>query len=77
MILDEATSALDRESAWVVRMSEMELVREGSGLTVIIITHSRDMMQCADNVVVLERGRVAEEGGFKELLARKGSYGEC
>ena len=76
LILDEATSALDGESAWIVRMSVMELVREGSGMTVIIITHSRDMMLCADNVVVLERGRVAEEGSFKELLARKGKLWE-
>ena len=76
LILDEATSALDGESAWVVRRSVMELVREGSGITVIIITHSRDMMQCADNVAVLEQGRVAEEGGFRELLARKGKLWE-
>jgi ATP-binding cassette subfamily B (MDR/TAP) protein 1 len=76
LILDEATSALDRESAWVVRKSVGELVREESGMTVIIITHSRDMMQCADCVVVLEQGRVAEEGGFKELVARKGKLWE-
>jgi ATP-binding cassette subfamily B (MDR/TAP) protein 1 len=76
LILDEATSALDGESAWVVRRSVMELVREGSGMTVIIITHSMDMMQCADKIVVLEQGRVAEEGVFTELLARKGRLWE-
>jgi ATP-binding cassette, subfamily B (MDR/TAP), member 1 len=72
LILDEATSASDGESAWVIRKSVSELVREESGMTVVIITHSRDMMQCADYVVVLEQGRVAEEGGFRELVARKG-----
>jgi ATP-binding cassette, subfamily B (MDR/TAP), member 1 len=76
LILDEATSALDGESAWVVRRSVMELVGEGSGMTVIIITHSMDMMQCADYIVVLEQGRVAEEGVFRELLARKGRLWE-
>jgi ATP-binding cassette subfamily B (MDR/TAP) protein 1 len=76
LILDEATSALDGESAWVVRKSVSELVREESGMTVIIITHSRDMMQCADHVVVLDQGRVAEEGGFRELVARKGKLWE-
>ena len=76
LILDEATSALDGESAWVVRNSVSQLVREESGMTVIIITHSRDMMQCADYVVVLEQGRVAEEGGFRELVARKGKLWE-
>jgi ATP-binding cassette subfamily B (MDR/TAP) protein 1 len=76
LILDEATSALDGESAWVVRKSVSELVREESGMTVIIITHSRDMMQCADYVVVLEQGRLAEEGGFRELVARKGKLWE-
>ena len=76
LILDEATSALDSESTWVVRRSVMELVREGSGMTVIIVTHSWDMMQCADSIVVLEQGRVAEEGGFGELLARRGKLWE-
>ena len=77
LILDEATSALDGESAWVVRKSVSELVREESGMTVIIITHSRDMMQCADHVVVLEQGRVAEEGEFRNYWLKEGSYGRC
>ncbi len=76
LILDEATSALDGESAWVVRQSILELVKEATGMTVIIITHAKDMMQCADNIVLLEQGRVAEEGGFRELLARKGKLWE-
>jgi ATP-binding cassette subfamily B (MDR/TAP) protein 1 len=76
LILDEATSALDGESAWVVRKSVNELVREESRMTVVIITHSRDMMQCADHVVVLDQGRVAEEGEFRELLARRGKLWE-
>jgi ATP-binding cassette subfamily B (MDR/TAP) protein 1 len=88
LILDEATSALDGQSAELVRNSVLALVEEerakarkrGGGtkgvLTVIIITHSRDMMACAENVVVLEAGRVAEEGGFEELLKRRGKLFE-
>lgn len=76
LILDEATSALDGESACVVRQSILQLVKETGGITVIVITHSKDMMQCADNVVVLDQGRVAEEGHFQDLLRRKGRLWE-
>lgn len=71
LVLDEATSALDMESAGVVRESVRRLVREG-GLTVVIITHAREMMEVAERVVVLEGGRVVEEGGFGELRGRRG-----
>ena len=80
LVLDEATSALDGESAGTVRGSLRGLVEEGrrggaqggGGLTVVIITHSRDMMQMADRVVVMEGGRKVEEGGFRELEGRRG-----
>ncbi|GAB7358522.1 hypothetical protein MBLNU230_g2585t1 [Neophaeotheca triangularis] len=77
LVLDEATSALDVESAGLVRRTVQELVRRRrergeTALTVVIITHARDMMAVAENVVVLDRGSVVEEGGFEELLARKG-----
>lgn len=83
LILDEATSALDVESAGVVRDSVRELVAvdrragagaKGRGMTVIIITHSRGMMAVAENIVVLDQGRVVEQGGFDELLRRKGPF---
>lgn len=88
LILDEATSALDGQSAETVRQSVLGLVKEerakaknkSSGtagvLTVIIITHSKDMMACAESVVVLQSGRVVEEGGFEELLRRRGHLWE-
>ena len=89
LILDEATSALDMQSAETVGKSVMALVdeeraragRKGEGAasvtTVIIITHSQNMMACAENVVVLESGKVVEVGGYKELLRRRGKLWVC
>ncbi|PLB54646.1 ABC a-pheromone efflux pump AtrD [Aspergillus steynii IBT 23096] len=72
LILDEATSSLDPASAALIRQTVQRLVAAQSGLTVIIITHAREMMEIADNVVVLEQGRVMETGSYQGLLARPG-----
>ena len=88
LILDEATSALDKESARVVRktvqalMSKSKNVKDGrkggvgggNGLTVLIITHAREMMEIAECIVVMDRGRVVQQGGFKELRAKEGLF---
>ncbi|KAL5418582.1 hypothetical protein PMIN04_007283 [Paraphaeosphaeria minitans] len=77
LVLDEATSALDVEAARVVRDTVERLVRGDAsevrrrGMTVVVITHAREMMAVAEHVVVLERGRVVEEGGFEELRRRR------
>ncbi|KAK3701663.1 ATP-dependent permease [Vermiconidia calcicola] len=74
LILDEATSALDVESANLVRHTIETLVRDRSqAMTVIIITHSRDMMEIAEHIVVLDKGRIVEEGGLQELLVKNGA----
>lgn len=74
LILDEATSALNVESADLVRDTVEQLVRDPSrAMTVIIITHSREMMEIAENVVVLDKGIIVEEGGFEELMGRNGA----
>ncbi|KIW71943.1 hypothetical protein PV04_00169 [Phialophora macrospora] len=76
LILDEATSALDHESAGLIRQSILKLVhegkRKGKPLTVIVVTHGREMMEFADNVVVMDQGAVVEQGGFDELMALEG-----
>ncbi|OJJ40957.1 hypothetical protein ASPWEDRAFT_100010 [Aspergillus wentii DTO 134E9] len=72
LILDEATSSLDRGSAEVIRQTVQKLVAAQLGLTVIIITHAREMMEISDNVIVMEEGAVIEEGGYYELLKRPG-----
>lgn len=83
LVLDEATSALDGESAEVIRRTVTDLVEEsrreaaaghrgGGGMTVLIITHSKEMMACAENVVVLDKGSVVEEGRYRDLIRREG-----
>lgn len=74
LILDEATSALDVESANLVRDTLKALLNEaGRDMTVIIITHSREQMEIAERIVVLDQGQVVEEGTFDELLASNGA----
>ncbi|RHZ60109.1 ABC transporter ATP-binding protein [Aspergillus thermomutatus] len=70
LILDEATSSLDPESAKVIRQTVQRLVLARSGLTVMIITHAREMMEIADNIVVLQQGYIVEQGPY-DVLARR------
>ncbi|ORY19823.1 P-loop containing nucleoside triphosphate hydrolase protein [Clohesyomyces aquaticus] len=83
LILDEATSALDAESAAIIRDTVRRLVaqsRNGGGgkekrdMTVLIITHAREMMAIAEHVIMLDKGRVVEEGGFDELKKKRGPF---
>jgi ATP-binding cassette, subfamily B, bacterial MsbA len=71
LILDEATSALDSESE---RLVQSALERLMAGRTSIVIAHRLSTIERADRVVVLDRGRVAEQGTHAELLARGGLF---
>ncbi|KAL3443442.1 P-loop containing nucleoside triphosphate hydrolase protein [Aspergillus insuetus] len=71
LVLDEATSALDPGSAETVRRTVRGLMQARRGLTVLIITHAREMMEIAENVVVLDEGRVVETGSFTGLVRRR------
>ncbi len=73
LILDEATSALDSVTEKQVQQS-LEGLMEGR--TVIAIAHRLSTIEDADHVVVLEEGRVVEQGPYDELLARKGQLWE-
>ena len=69
LILDEATSALDSVSEGLVQQSLEKLT---IGRTAIAIAHRLSTIHKADKIIVLEEGRVVEQGGYQELLNRKG-----
>ncbi|MBI2914298.1 MAG: ABC transporter ATP-binding protein [Firmicutes bacterium] len=71
LILDEATSALDTESEALVQEA---LARLMWGRTTFIIAHRLSTVMAAHRILVLEQGRVVEEGGHDDLLARRGAY---
>ncbi len=71
LVLDEATSALDTESE---RLVELALERLLAGRTTLIIAHRLSTVQRADRLVVLDHGRVVEEGSHAELLRLGGIY---
>lgn len=81
LVLDEPTSSLDAEAAEGIREVVMGLVKgEGGrkekkgGMTVVVVTHSKEMMKVADEVVMVEDGRVVETGSYEDLRTRGGSF---
>jgi subfamily B ATP-binding cassette protein MsbA len=71
LVFDEATSALDSESEQLVQQATQRLV---SGRTVFVIAHRLSTVQQADQIVVMDRGRIVEQGSHASLLGRGGLY---
>ena len=72
LVLDDSTSALDTETEQEIQGVLAEL----SGMTKIIIAHRISAVRKADKIIVLDKGKVVEEGTHEELLARGGLYKE-
>jgi subfamily B ATP-binding cassette protein MsbA len=71
LILDEATSSLDSESEAMIQSGLAELMR---GRTTFVIAHRLSTIRRADQILVVEQGRIVERGNHAELFALGGRY---
>ena len=73
LIFDEATSALDSETEQSI---QAELTRVAQGHTTLVIAHRLSTIMDADQILVMESGRIIERGSHRELLDRSGAYAQ-
>ena len=71
LILDEATSNLDTESESLIQASLKELMK---GRTTFVIVHRLSTIRQADQILVIEQGKIVERGKHDELIAQEGRY---
>jgi ABC-type multidrug transport system fused ATPase/permease subunit len=71
LILDEATSNLDTESETLIQESLKKLME---GRTTFVIAHRLSTIRQADQILVIEQGKIVEQGGHEDLLASQGRY---
>lgn len=70
-MLDEATASLDPESEAYIQKVISRLIK---GKTVIVIAHRLRTIKDSDKIIVLDNGRLVEEGSHEELVAKQGLY---
>ncbi len=71
LVLDEATSALDSESEFYIQKAIEKMLQ---GKTVIAVAHRLSTLKNMDRIIVLEKGKIVEDGTLEELLSRKGKF---
>jgi len=71
LFFDEATNSLDTNNEKIIMNNLQEFYR---GKTVVIVAHRLSTVQHADKIIVLEKGKVIEEGTHSELTKKKGAY---
>lgn len=73
LVLDEATSNIDTETERLIQDATLQLIR---GRTSLIIAHRLSTIKSADTIIVLDHGKIIEQGDHRSLLAAKGMYHE-
>jgi len=73
LFFDEATNSLDANNERIIMDNLKEFYK---GKTVVIVAHRLSTVQHADNIIVLDKGRIVEEGTHKELTEKRGAYYE-
>lgn len=71
IVLDEATSALDSESEQIIKDAFVDILR---GKTAIVAAHRLSTLSAMDRIIVIDKGKIIEDGTHDELLAHNGTY---
>ncbi len=71
LLLDEATSALDSESEFYIQKAIENVIQDK---TVLVVAHRLSTLKNMDRIIVIEKGKIVEDGTLKELIAKKGKF---
>ena len=75
LILDEATSALDNTSEKYIQ-NEIEKMQQENNTTIISIAHRLSTLKNCDKIIVLDKGKIVEEGKYNELIEQDGIFSD-